>query len=105
MLEFIQNWWGLLAALTIGVIYLILDWQGAKGKSQALIFIAEEQAREFALETGKDKMNWVIQNGYPYMPQWFRLIISETAFQGIVQYIFDRLVEWAEKKHLSRPHK
>lgn len=105
MLEFIQNWWGLLAVLIIGVTYLIVDWQGAKGKIRALIFIAEEQAREFALETGKDKMGWVIQNGYPYMPPWFKLVISETAFQGIVQFIFDQLVQWAENKELSRAHK
>lgn len=104
MKDLIFSWWGLLVAGVIGVLYLIFDWQDAKARIRGLIFVAEEQARQFALATGKEKMAWVVVHGYPYMPAWLKLVISETAFQGIVQYVFDKLVTWAELNKLSKPH-
>lgn len=104
MKDFIFSWWGLLVTAVIVVLYLVCDWQGAKARIRSLIFVAEEQARQFALATGKEKMAWVIANGYPFMPAWLKLVISETAFRGIVQYVFDKLVTWAELAKLSKLH-
>ncbi len=100
ILEHALSWWGILAIVLAAGGYAVYDYEAFRAKVVNLIFIAEEKAREKCLETGRDKMDWVIQNGYPYLPAWLKLFISDSAFRVLIQAIFDGLVDWAEKnKH------
>ncbi len=97
---FAQQWWGLLLLAMALVGYLLYDYEAAKKKIAVLIFIAEERARQKTLVSGKQKFEWVVQNGYRYLPVWLRMILSEEAFRTLVQSIFDNMVKWAEKQQL-----
>lgn len=98
VLYFVENYWGLITATIIIIIYARMDWTGFKAKVKNLIFVAEERARQYSLETGEEKMQWVLVNGYKYVPVWAKLFITETAFRAIVQAVFDSIVNWAEKQ-------
>lgn len=100
LLSFIAQWWGLILILFLFGAYAIYDYEAAKKKIVGLIFIAEERAREKALETGKQKFDWVVFNGYRYLPVWLRLVMSEELFAKLVQSIFDGIVQWAEKQKI-----
>lgn len=101
MLGFLQQWWGLIAMAIIAVLYAIFNWQGFKKKVVELIFIAEETAREKALQTGQEKFEWVAENGYQFVPLWAKLFVSETAFRKIVQAVFDQIFKWATEQNLG----
>lgn len=105
MLEYLTEYWGLLYWIVglvlalLGVEYLLeLDW--VKKKAVELIFIAEEHGRKGALETGKEKFEWVKKEGYRYLPPFMKIILSEEAYGILVQTIFDRLKKWAKDKGL-----
>ncbi|UNC91708.1 hypothetical protein [Candidatus Contubernalis alkaliaceticus] len=100
VLIFAQQWWGLLLLTMVLVGYLFYDYEAAKKKIAVLIFVAEEQAREKCLRSGQEKFEWVVKNGYNYLPIWLKLIISEEAFKVLVQSIFDNMVKWAENQRL-----
>lgn len=98
MVDIIQNYWGIIVIIIAAVIYALYDFEKFKKKVVALIFVAEERAREYALKTGEEKFEWVARNGYPYLPKWLKFIISESTFKAIIQYIFDNIVKWAEEE-------
>lgn len=100
-MEFIQDWWGLIAIAIIAILSAIFNWQNFKKRIIELIFIAEETAREKALETGKAKFEWVAENGYQYVPVWAKIFISEAAFRLIIQKVFDAVFKWAEAQKLA----
>lgn len=101
MLEFLSSWWGILGAVIILVLtYFIYGFETAKSHVVKLIFIAEEQAREKCLETGRQKFDWVLENGYLYLPNPLKLFITKELFAAIVQSIFDKIVDWAESQEL-----
>ncbi len=97
----IQAWWGLIGLLVIFSIKAVLDWEGTVKRIRELIFLAEELARKQVLKTGKEKFEWVKNNGYSYLPSWLRLFISEALYAKIVQEIFDKIKEWAENDDLT----
>ncbi len=98
IIQFAQNYWGLIVALIIIVTFAIKDYEAFKDKIARLIFIAEERARQYSLETGEEKFQWVVVNGYKYVPVWAKLFITEEAFKSIVQAVFDSIVNWAQKQ-------
>ena len=101
ILEFIVNWRGLLMVLLIFLIKLFTDYEGTKTKIRALIWQAEEKARVKELEEGgKAKMEWVVANGYRYLPGWLQLIITEAMFAALVQKVFDTMKNWIKQKGL-----
>ena len=101
MLDFLGQWWGILGVLVILVItYFVYGFEVAKGHVVKLIFIAEEKAREKCLETGRQKFEWVVENGYTYLPTALKLFITKELFAAIVQSVFDKVVDWAESQEL-----
>lgn len=101
MLQFIQSWWGIIVAVIALVVLAIFDWQRFKKRVLQLIFFIEEQARKKAIETGKEKFEWVAEHGYQYVPGWAKLFVSEAAFRLIVQKVFDSVFKWAEAQNLG----
>ena len=100
ILEFLLSWWGLITVAALVGVYLVCDYESTKDKIVKLIFVAEERAREKALETGQEKFEWVVFHGYQYVPAWLRVFLSEDAFRKLVQDIFDGIVDWAEAQQV-----
>jgi len=98
--DFVLSYWGLIGLALIFVLKAIFDWEATKKRIRDLIFLAEELAQKKILETGKEKFEWVKNNGYAYLPKWLKLVISEELFEKIVQNIFDRIKEWAKGEDL-----
>lgn len=98
MMEILTNYWGLIAAAILVAIYAVNDFEKFKKKAAALIFVAEERAEEYVLETGTEKFEWVVENAYPYLPKWLKLALSESAFRAVIQYVFNQIVKWAEQE-------
>jgi hypothetical protein len=101
MLEFVQNWWGIIVAVIAAILFAIFDWQRFKKRVLELIFYIEEQARKKAIATGREKFEWVAENGYQYVPAWAKLFVSEAAFRLIIQKVFDSVFKWAEAQKLT----
>ena len=100
MLEIVSQYWGIIVAVLGLIGFAIYDYEKFKSRVVSLIFIAEEKSRELCLETGQKKFEWVVQNGYKYLPAVLKLVLSEELFKALVQHIFDKVVKWAEKQEL-----
>jgi hypothetical protein len=101
VLTFLASWWGLIALIGIFALKLIFDYENTVKMIRGLIFLAEEKARKEVLKTGDEKFQWVVANGYQYLPATLKLFLSEELFAILVQHIFNRIKEWAEAKQLT----
>jgi len=100
MIDFLLQYWGIIAAVLLIGLELILEREAAVKRIRDLIFMAEEKARKGVLKTGEDKFEWVVENGYKYLPPVLKVILTEEAFRLLVQTIFDGIMSWAEDKEL-----
>lgn len=101
MVDFLMQYWGIIvAALLIG-LELIIEREAAVKRIRDLIFMAEEKARKGVLRTGEDKFEWVVDNGYKYLPPVLKVVLTEKAFRLLVQTIFDGIMDWASDKGLT----
>ncbi len=100
ILEFIVNWWGLIGFAIIVVLKFVYDRKNMVEKIVELIFLAEEKAKKHVLKTGEEKFQWVIENGYQYLPTALKPFISREFYAVIVQAVFDRIVKWAKDEDL-----
>ena len=103
VLQFISSWWGLLFVLVVLVLMFAFKREQLKRLAIRLIFVAEERSRQYALKTGKAKFEWVVENGYQYVPVWLKVFITKATFAVIVQAAFDSIVDWAESQELRLP--
>jgi hypothetical protein len=99
-LNFLASWWGLIGFVIVLIIGLLFYRKQTLEWIKGLIFVAEEKARRGLLKTGAEKKQWVIDNGYPYLPAVVKPFISKEAFGLIVQFTFDQLIKWAEQHQL-----
>lgn len=102
-LQFISSWWGLLFVAVVLILMFIFKRQQLKKLAIRLIFLAEERSRAYALQTGKQKFDWVVEQGYQYVPVWLKLFITKATFAVIVQAAFDSIIDWAEDQELRAP--
>lgn len=100
VLEFAAQWWGLIGVVLIIALKFIFDRKNMVEKTVELIYLAEEKAKQCVLNTGEEKFQWVVENGYQYLPATVKLFISKALYAVIVQEIFDRIKEWAKEKDL-----
>lgn len=64
MLQFVQEYWGIIAVIVFVAIYALYDFERFKKRIIALIFVAEERAEQYALEKGTEKFEWWIGNPF-----------------------------------------
>lgn len=100
LLSFLASWWGLVALVVIFTLKLVFDYDNTVKMIRGLIFLAEEKAKNEVLKTGEEKFQWVVANGYQYLPATLKLFLSEELFAKLVQHIFNRIKEWAEAEQL-----
>ncbi|MCR8641573.1 hypothetical protein NV379_02785 [Paenibacillus sp. N1-5-1-14] len=104
-MEIIEQYWGLIIAVVGAIVYAATHRQASysyvKKKLYELMLSAEKYAEELVLKTGKDKMDWVITNGYDNLPSYVRLVISKDLFQKLAQELFDKAILIAEKHKIE----
>lgn len=102
-MEFINQYFGLIGVVTGFVFYLIAHRELALNKAKQVIrefiFLAEKRSRELLLQTGIDKKQWVLQNGYAHLPKVVSLVISKDLFNKLVQDVFDRTLGIIDKRN------
>jgi len=101
ILEFLGSWWGVIGILILFGIELYFEREVAVKRIRDLIFLAEEKGRKGVLKTGEEKFEWVLENGYGYLPPVMKQFISKALFATFVQSVFDRIMEWAQSKSLD----
>ena len=114
IVSFASAWWGLLTVLLFIIVFALLRWEQFKAYATQFILLAEERARQKALQTGQEKFQWVVTNGLLYMPTKLKIFITffatimgttrEELFGRAVQWLFDKVFTWAEAQEL-RPLK
>ena len=100
-MNFVSDWWGLILLLLIFLLKLFFDYENTVKQIRQLIFLAEEKARKEVLKTGEEEFEWVVENGYHYLPLTMKFFISEELFAKLVQYIFDQIKSWAVNRQLE----
>lgn len=103
ILFILANYWGIGAVILVGFAYFITHKKVAiayaKKRIGALMLAAEKGAEQLVLDNGQDKLDWVLDKGYDYMPAAVRLFISKPLFKEIIQELFN------EAKSLVESHK
>lgn len=105
VLNFINDWFGILLFLGGVIIFAIFNWQEAKALAKAWIFEAERRARKQWLEQdGEKKKAWVIEQYYilpsrvqktlTVLAPIFRFKHGQDMWAWLVQRVFD----WLKKK-------
>ncbi|MBA3816916.1 MAG: hypothetical protein H0X29_10460 [Parachlamydiaceae bacterium] len=61
----------------------------AKKKAITVIFAAEKWAADLLLQSGSQKMDFVVQKVYAKLPAWVRLIVSLDQFRTLAQSVYN----------------
>jgi len=90
---------GIVEAALAVIIYLFAFYY--KRSSVLRGFIAElilDAEKEFAEQekAGAQKMSWVIDQLYAYVPVFFKPILTRERLQDIVQSVFDQIADYAD---------
>lgn len=70
----------------------------AKKKASTLIFAAEKYSETLLLSYGKEKMDFVVSEGYKLLPSMVRVFISMDTFRNEAQKLFDFAKSVADSK-------
>lgn len=99
------QYWGIVTIVVAGLLYFGVDKTArktaikfAEKKAMTLMFGIEKKCEDFALQSGKDKFDWVVEKGYDLLPAPVRLIISPALFKTIVQGLHDDAVKFVTSK-------
>jgi hypothetical protein len=77
---------GILVLVILVSFYLLMQFKRIREKTYKWFLKAEHKCI-----SGEDKMNYVIDNLYPYLPFNIRIFISENTFRNIIQTMFDEI--------------
>lgn len=76
------------------IVYILVHrtaaFSHAKGKAGELIIAAEKGAEQLLLNSGSEKMDWVVQKAYQKMPASVRVVISFDVFRNIAQGLINK---------------
>jgi len=101
ILDFLMNYWGIIGVVVLFGIELYREREVAVKRIRDLMFLAEEKGRKHILKTGEEKFNWVLDNGYAYMPPILKTFVSKDLFAALVQSVYDQIMKWADEHALN----
>jgi hypothetical protein len=91
---------GILVLVILVSFYLLMQFKKVREKAYKWFLKAEHYYID-----GEDKMNYVIENIYPYLPISIRLFISENTFKNIVQTMFDEIKDLLDDGKFNKSNK
>lgn len=97
-MNFVQQLWAAIQPVVIVLVFALVA-ACAKAWSDALIYAAQmiyQAAIDESLQTGKEKMQWVVQHVRAYLPIPMRSILSDTAVRKTCQTLYDTIKLFAE---------
>lgn len=100
IIDFVFSYWGLIGLVALFILEFFREREVAKARVKELIFLAEEKAQKKVLKSGQQKFDWVVEQGYQYLPPIVQLFMTKEAYQLLVQSIFDRIKAWAINRGL-----
>lgn len=91
---------GILISILIFSMYLLIKINGDVRKKAYQLFLKAEDL--FITGSGSFKMDYVIENIYPYLPNYIKIFISLDLFKKIIQKMFNEIKDFLESgKSLS----
>jgi hypothetical protein len=105
--QILNQYWGIIAAFIIGVVYVLTHRQWAVSYAKTLIpklmLAAEKKCEELLLKDGAEKKDWVVSTGYDLLPSAVRMIVSKPFFSFLVQQLFDEAIAFAKAHLVDKP--
>lgn len=90
----------ILIIVSLFAAYLFFKMNKKFRKKVYSLFLDAEQY--FDIEEGEYKMDYVLENIYPYLPSFIRIFISKNSFQKIVQKIFNEVTFLLNDENLEK---
>lgn len=87
-----MEYWGILGAIAILVIYYFTNKQMAKKIALEFMLYIEKKAEDFSITEGKEKLEWVVSQ-YDKLPAIIRTVVTKEAFRELIQQMFDEAME------------
>jgi len=79
--------------LVAGIIYFFGHRKAAnayaKSKAKTAIFTAEKWAEDLLLQSGAQKMDFVVQQVYAKLPGAVRMVVNLDKFRGLAQTVYN----------------
>lgn len=86
------------------VIFAALNWKVFKQAVINLMIDAEQHAKEYLLNAGKDKEEWVVSEAYALLPVWLKFIPKKT-MHAIVHYLFVKAKDFIDNGKFDNSYK
>jgi len=85
-----QNYWGFISvALGFGG-FAFFQREQAKKIILSLMLRLEKEAETLALNTGDEKLEFMMDKGYQLLPASVRLFVPQATFNGLVKSLYDK---------------
>lgn len=84
------------AILLLGGLSLYFKSKAALTEKVSGLIVQAEDTYKSATKSGGQKMNWVVDHLYIYVPIWLRPLITRSVIERIVQFVFDNIEAYAK---------
>lgn len=83
---------GILISVLVFTMYILIKINGDIRKKAYQLFLKAEEL--FITGSGSFKMDYVIENIYPYLPNYLKMFISLEMFKKIIQRMFNEIKDF-----------
>lgn len=83
-----------LAVVGAVFLFVILDWQRAKGILFQLMLNAKSMAKDLVLNSGVEQEEWVLEKAYVYLPKWITLMIPKEVMRKIIRFLYGKAKDY-----------
>jgi len=100
VLEFLSNNLVLVLVVAVIVLELVFEYELAVKRLKDIFMAAEEKAKAGLFDTMEEKYEWVLENGYKYLPPVLKIVITKDLFKKFVTTVYNKGMKFLTSKEL-----
>lgn len=90
LISLLLPYWGFISVTLGFIVYGIFQREQAKKIILSLMLRLEHEAENLALQTGDDKLEFMLEKGYQLLPSSVRLFVPQATFNGLAKSLYEK---------------
>ena len=88
LINIFQEYWGIISTILGFIGYALVQRENAKKIILSLMLRLEKEAEALALQTGDDKLEFMLEKGYQLLPSNVRLFVPQATFNELAKSLY-----------------
>lgn len=88
VISLLQEYWGIISTVLGFIVYALFQRENAKKIILSIMLRLEKEAEALALQTGDDKLEFMLEKGYLLLPLNVRLFVPQATFNELAKSLY-----------------